>query len=164
MQVHPCRGGFAEQDAGCAGGCVHQQHIQRLLVPRLALDDKAGVVQPVYPGEVDIGIAAKINLDGSTAGQRVNREADKGVWCARKRVALLRDAGAGGADCRPHRHFHRAFINAGNGDAPIVWRPPIAGAAPHFLLRHKLGNAVADQPAAAAGQRACAAGRKLLHI
>ena len=51
------------------------------------------------------------------------------------------------------RDLDRALIDAGECDVPLVGRPPVAGAAVHFLLRDEFRHAVLDRAASVAGQR-----------
>ena len=88
---------------------------------------------------------------------------DQHVGRARRGIALLVDLGPGRADRRARDDADRRLVEPLDRDVALVGRPPIAGAAIHFLLRDELRLAPMDGAAAVRGQRARRAAAERLH-
>ena len=73
----------------------------------------------------------------------------------------MQDAHAAGVDLEALDFVDRRLVDARVGEVLLVRRPPVAGVAPHLLLRDELGDAVAHEPAAARREPALGAGRDL---
>ena len=136
---------LGNQHAGRARRRIDLQQIEHGLIPRFARDvERVAVCRPIDAGKVDIGVRPHINLHLTAAIGLHHIKIDKRIRRARRRVALIIDLRAVRSDRGSRHHLHGADVGALHGDVFFVRRPPIAGAAIHFLLRDEFGGAPAD--------------------
>ena len=162
-EIDPGRRLLGEGDCGGARFRIHREQIEARLGAVLALREERGrVAGPVHAGEVDVGVRTEIDAHAFAGLDVEDPELDEHVCRTRAWVALFGDRHAVGADAEALDDFHRALVDAGDGEPAIVGRPPVAGAPIHLLLRDELGHSPTHEACAALGQCALAAGPQIV--
>src|ERR1700692_4417118 len=82
------------------------------------------------------------------APQTLHEELHERVTSARGGITLLDDLNGVGIDLEAIYFGDRCFIDAGEGDALLIRRPPVTGGTIHLFLRDELRRSEADQTAA----------------
>ena len=159
VQLHPGVAAFREELSRLAAGDGEGKDVEALLVARLPLHQQpVALGVPLDAREVAV-LAAEVACGRRTRVEREDRERHAGIRAPGRGIALLQDAHAVGIDLESLDLVDRRFVDARIGEVLLVGRPPVAGVAPHLLLRDELGDAVAHQPAAARGEPALGARR-----
>ncbi len=116
------------------------------------------IPEPVHPGKIAVAEVERQGRD--VTGPYVQHlEFDLRIRGARGGIALPYHTRAIGIDFEPFDLLHRRVVDAREGDAAFVGRPPVPGGASHLLLGHEFRHAVLDQSLAVARERAFFAGR-----
>ncbi len=161
VQRHPAVAALLDEvvRAAVRGSDPSQQ--QASLVAALPLHgERTRVGEPVDARE--IAVAGTDGVDARrlrrrpvrTVADRCDEELHLGIRPSGRGVALADHPHAVGEDLEALEFVDRGFVDAREGDQRLVRRPPVAGAAVHFLLRDELGDAELQRAAAAAADRA----------
>ncbi len=155
---------LGEDGLGRAGLRARGQNVEHGLGAVLALGvQRAAVLAPVHPGEIDVGLFPEIDLRPFAGGHIDDMQLDQHVRRARARIALVGDGDALGVDAEAGHDLDRGLVNARRGDIAAIRAPPIAGVTAHLFLGDEFGDAPADRIAALGGQGALLAGFKIVH-
>ena len=159
VQVHPAVAALREELARFAAGDGVGEDIQPLLVACLPLHQQAVALRVPFDAREVAVLAPEVAVGRRAGIQREDRELHLGVRASGRGIALLEDAHAAGVDLEALDLVDRRLVDARVGEVLLVRRPPVAGVTPHLLLRDELGDAVAQEPAAARRKAALGAGR-----
>ena len=91
---------------------------------------------PIIAPPVDLSHFARCHISDEQIDNRVRTAS---AW-----IALINHRDVFGGDIEAWNDIDRAFIDFGIGEEAVVWAPPIAGIAVHFLLSDELRDAVCD--------------------
>ncbi|PAV92559.1 hypothetical protein WR25_16042 [Diploscapter pachys] len=146
---------LGEQHLRLARRGIDGQHVERLLVATLALhQQRLAVGRPVDARQIDVRVAAQIDLHLPRPVRPHHIQIDQHVGRARRGIALFVGLGPRRADRRAGEDAHRRLVEPLDRHIALVRRPPISGAPIHFLLRDEFRLAEMHRTTATGGQRA----------
>ena len=111
----------------------------------LALDIERSVRCPIDASKVDVCVLAQIDFHAVLAIGIHHIQFDNRIVRTGKGIPLLEHLSAARTNGRAFHYSHAAFVGALDDQSAVIWRPPIAVSAAHFLLSDKLGLAPTDR-------------------